>query len=137
VKRETGKLPAALLLTHVDYLYGNLNDAKAVGKVAEEYKVPFILNCAYSAGIMPVDGREVGADVITSSGHKSWAASAPTGILALRGSLGEKVLAKPQDRGGPDQKEVSLEGAGPPRLHRSRSAARDLDGILPGGGKEG
>jgi len=99
VKKETGRLPAALLLTHVDYLYGNLNDAKAVGKIAEEYKVPFILNCAYSAGIMPVDGEEVGADVITSSGHKSWAACAPTGILALRNSLGEKVLAKPKIEG--------------------------------------
>jgi Sep-tRNA:Cys-tRNA synthetase len=83
----------------VDYLYGNLNDAKAVGKIAEEYKVPFILNCAYSAGIMPVDGEEAGADVITSSGHKSWAACAPTGILALRNSLGEKVLAKPKIEG--------------------------------------
>jgi len=99
VRRETGKLPAALLLTHVDYLYGNLNDAKAVGKIAEEYKVPFILNCAYSAGVMPVDGKEIGADVITSSGHKSWAASAPTGILALRNSLSDKVLAKPKIEG--------------------------------------
>lgn len=99
VKKETGKLPAALLLTHVDYLYGNLSDAKAVGKIAGEYGVPFILNCAYSAGVMPVDGKEAGADVITSSGHKSWAASAPTGILAIRDSLAEKVLAKPKIEG--------------------------------------
>jgi Sep-tRNA:Cys-tRNA synthetase len=99
VKRETGKLPAALLLTHVDYLYGNLNEAKVVGKIAKDYGVPLILNCAYSAGVMPVDGREVGADIITSSGHKSWAASAPTGILALEKSLEEKLLARAKIEG--------------------------------------
>jgi len=99
VKKETGKLPAAVLLTHVDYLYGNLNDAKVVAKIAKEYSVPYILNCAYSAGIMPVSGKELGADIITSSGHKSWAASAPTGILAFNKSLEEKFTARSKIEG--------------------------------------
>ncbi|MBC7120346.1 MAG: O-phospho-L-seryl-tRNA:Cys-tRNA synthase [Candidatus Methanosuratus sp.] len=99
VKAETGRLPAAALLTHVDYQYGNVSDAKVVGKIAQDYGVPFILNCAYSAGVMPVDGRGVSADVITGSGHKSWAASAPTGILALRKSLEEKVLKRASIQG--------------------------------------
>jgi len=137
VRREAGKPPAALLLTHVDYLYGNLNDAKAVGKVAEEYKVPFILNCAYTAGVMPVDGREVGADVITSSGHKSWAASAPTGILALRGSLGEKVLAKPQIEGDLTKRKFLSKELGLLGCTVAGAPLGDLDGILPGGCKEG
>jgi len=98
-KKETGKPPAAVLLTHVDYLYGNLNDAKAVGKIAKEYGVPFILNCAYTAGVMPLNGRELGADIITGSGHKSWAASAPTGVLALNSSLQEKLLSRSKVEG--------------------------------------
>jgi len=99
VKKETGKLPVAVLLTHVDYLYGNLNDAKVVAKIAKEYSVPYILNCAYSAGIMPVSGKELGADVLTSSGHKSWAASAPTGILAFNKSLEDKFTARSKIEG--------------------------------------
>ncbi|MEM2874732.1 MAG: O-phospho-L-seryl-tRNA:Cys-tRNA synthase [Candidatus Hadarchaeales archaeon] len=94
VKRETGRLPAAALLTHVDYLYGNLNDAAMVGKVCREYGVPFILNAAYTAGVMPVDGRRMNVDVLVSSGHKSWAASAPTGIIAVTEELAERVLAR-------------------------------------------
>jgi len=94
VKRETGKLPAVVLLTHVDYLYGNLNDAMVVGKICKKYGVPFLLNAAYTAGIMPTDGKKLGADVIVSSGHKSWAASAPTGILALKEELADRVLAR-------------------------------------------
>jgi len=94
VKKESGKLPAVVLLTHVDYLYGNLNDAKIVGKICKEYGVPFLLNAAYTAGVMPVDGRELEADIIVSSGHKSWAASAPTGILAMKKDVADKVLEK-------------------------------------------
>jgi Sep-tRNA:Cys-tRNA synthetase len=94
VKRETGKPPAALLLTHVEYLYGNVADVKEVSGIAKDSGIPLILNCAYSAGVMPVDGRELGVDIITSSGHKSWAASAPTGILALQKNLEEKLLAR-------------------------------------------
>ena len=94
VKRETGKLPAAVLLTHVDYLYGNLNDAAVVGKICKKYGVPFLLNAAYTAGVMPIDGKKLGADILVSSGHKSWAASAPTGILAINEELVDRVLAR-------------------------------------------
>jgi len=94
VKRETGKLPAVVLLTHVDYLYGNLNDATVVSKICQEYGVQFLLNAAYTAGVMPVDGKALGADVLASSGHKSWAASAPVGILAMTEEVAEKILAR-------------------------------------------
>lgn len=98
VKSETGKLPAAVLLTHVDYHYGNLNDAAEVGKICREYGVPFILNAAYTAGVMPVDGRKIGAEVIVSSGHKSWAACAPTGILAMREDVAKEILKRSSRR---------------------------------------
>ena len=94
VKKETGKLPAVVVLTHVDYLYGNLNDARIVGKICKEYGVPFLLNAAYTAGVMPVDGKELGADIIVSSGHKSWAASAPTGILTMNKDIAGQVLER-------------------------------------------
>jgi len=94
VKRETGKLPAAVLLTHVDYLYGNLNDAAVVGKICKKYEIPFILNAAYTGGVMPIDGKKLDVDILVSSGHKSWAASAPTGILALKEELVNQVLAR-------------------------------------------
>jgi len=107
VKRETGKLPAVVLLTHADYLYGNLNDAAAVGKICQEYGVPFLLNAAYTAGVMPVDGREVGADIIVSSGHKSWAASAPTGILAAKSYIADKIFARSKIIGDWSKREFS------------------------------
>jgi Sep-tRNA:Cys-tRNA synthetase len=93
VKAETGKLPSLVLLTHVDWIYGNLVDAEKVGKICEEYDVPFLLNTAYSSGRMPINGRDLKVDFITCSGHKSWAAGAGTvGILAIRKDWTEKVI---------------------------------------------
>ncbi|MEA1904808.1 MAG: O-phospho-L-seryl-tRNA:Cys-tRNA synthase [Candidatus Hadarchaeota archaeon] len=94
VKRDTGKPPALVLLTHADSKYGNLSDARAVGEIAHQYDVPFLLNAACTAGVMPVSGKSLGADFIVASGHKSWAASSPIGILALRGEHSERILAQ-------------------------------------------
>ncbi|MEW6104434.1 MAG: O-phospho-L-seryl-tRNA:Cys-tRNA synthase [bacterium] len=94
VKNETGKLPAVVLLTHTDYLYGNLNDPGIVAEISREYGIPFLLNAAYTAGIMPINGKQMGVDIIVSSGHKSWAASAPTGILAMKQGVSEKILSR-------------------------------------------
>ena len=93
VKKETGKPPALGLLTHVDWLYGNLVDAAAVGEICQEYGVPFLLNTAYSSGRMPIDGNLLRADFITCSGHKSWAAGAGTvGILAMKKKWEKKIM---------------------------------------------
>ncbi len=81
VKKETGKWPALAFLTHVDYNYGNVFDAKGVGEISHDYGIPFVLNGAYTIGRMPVSGKDFGADVMTASLHKSFASPAPSGLL--------------------------------------------------------
>lgn len=107
VKKETGEPPALVLLTHADPHYGNLSNAREIGKICHEKGVPFMLNAAYTAGVMPVNGRELGVDLLVSSGHKSWAASAPTGILTMRKEFADKVLRRSELF---PQKELALLG---------------------------
>ncbi len=118
VKKDTGKYPDLLVLTHVDYIYGNLCDARKVGDIAEEYDIPFLLNAAYTAGVMPVSGKKLKADFIACSGHKSWAAAAPMGILATNYEYVDKVFKKSEIKGtwsgrSFPRKEVSLFGCSP------------------------
>ncbi|MHA1729748.1 MAG: O-phospho-L-seryl-tRNA:Cys-tRNA synthase [Promethearchaeota archaeon] len=87
IEDNTGNLPLASLLTHVDYAYGNYNDASIVGNVCKKKGVPFILNGAYSVGILEterINANKIGADFITGSGHKSMASSGPIGILGFK-----------------------------------------------------
>jgi len=83
IEDKTGNLPLAALLTHVDYSYGNFNEAQIVSNICKKRGVPLILNCAYSVGTLPVNANELGADFITASGHKSMGSSGPIGILGF------------------------------------------------------
>jgi len=91
---EGGRPPVAVLLTHVDPYYGNLNDPRPLAKICREHGLPLILNAAYTAGVMPVRGRELGVDILVSSGHKSWASSGPVGILAMSSEVADEVLVR-------------------------------------------
>ncbi|MDD1728996.1 MAG: aminotransferase class V-fold PLP-dependent enzyme, partial [Methanospirillum sp.] len=82
VKQETGKLPALVMIDHYDYQLANEHDVKGIAKVAYSYDIPFLYNGAYTVGVMPVNGKEIGADFIVGSGHKSMASPAPSGVLA-------------------------------------------------------
>ncbi|MDD1729338.1 MAG: aminotransferase class V-fold PLP-dependent enzyme, partial [Methanospirillum sp.] len=51
---------------------------------------------AYTVGVMPVNGKEIGADFIVGSGHKSMASPAPSGVLATTSEWTEKVFRTTQ-----------------------------------------
>ena len=99
VKAETGKLPKLIMIDHFDYSLGNEHDVYGIGKVAKEYDIPFLYNGAYTVGVMPVDGKKIGADFIVGSGHKSFASPAPSGILATTKEWAERVFRKSSMKG--------------------------------------
>ncbi len=92
VKRETGTLPKLIMIDHFDYMLGNEHDIYGIAKVAKEYDIPLLANCAYSMGVMPLNGKEIGADFLVGSGHKSFASPAPSGILATTEEWADKVF---------------------------------------------
>jgi len=86
--------PKLVVLTYPDGTYGNLPDAAKVGKICQDYDVPFMLNCAYSIGRMPIDAKKLKADFLVASGHKSMAASGPIGLLGASKDYSETVFRK-------------------------------------------
>ncbi|MCL7475910.1 MAG: O-phospho-L-seryl-tRNA:Cys-tRNA synthase [ANME-2 cluster archaeon] len=94
VIKETGKPPALALVTYPDGNYGNLPDVKKIAAVCHEHDVPLILNGAYSVGRMPVNAKDLGADFIVGSGHKSMASSGPIGVLGVVKEYSGKLFEK-------------------------------------------
>ncbi|MCK9305923.1 MAG: O-phospho-L-seryl-tRNA:Cys-tRNA synthase [Methanoculleus sp.] len=92
VVREGGKLPALVMIDHYDYQFANEHDVRGIAKVAHQYDIPFLYNGAYTVGVMPVDGKAIGADFVVGSGHKSMASVAPSGVLATTDEWASKVL---------------------------------------------
>ena len=92
VTRETGRTPGLVMIDHYDYQYANEHDVRGIARVAHQYDIPFLCNGAYTVGIMPVDGKAIGADFVVGSGHKSMASPAPSGVLAMTDEWAPKVL---------------------------------------------
>jgi len=82
------------LLTHVDGDYGNLTNAKKIGKICRDAGVPLVLNCAYSMGRLPIDAKELNVDFVVGSGHKSMAASGPIGVLGMKEEWADQLLQR-------------------------------------------
>jgi Sep-tRNA:Cys-tRNA synthetase len=99
VKQETGKLPVLVMIDHFDYQFANEHDVKGIAKVAHQYDIPFLYNGAYTVGVRPVDGKDIGADFVVGSGHKSMASPAPSGVLATTDEWASKVFRTTQSVG--------------------------------------
>ncbi|MHA1680513.1 MAG: O-phospho-L-seryl-tRNA:Cys-tRNA synthase [Promethearchaeota archaeon] len=97
--RDANKEVIGALLTHADYLYGNVVPPKDVGAICNKKGVPFIVNGAYTVGIMPFDGRECNADFVTASGHKSMASSGPIGMVSCKEEYRELLFPTSKTRG--------------------------------------
>ncbi len=107
VKKDTGKPPMLALLTYPDGNYGNIVDAKRVSKICQEYNVPLLLNGAYAVGRMLISAKDIGADFIVGSGHKSMASSGPIGVLGVRDGYKDVIFRKSERF---EEKEVEMLG---------------------------
>ncbi|MFX1320026.1 MAG: O-phospho-L-seryl-tRNA:Cys-tRNA synthase [Promethearchaeota archaeon] len=99
VQKEDGVVPLLVVLTHVDYKYGNYNDPKPIGEICQKFNIPFLLNAAYSGGILPIDCKKYSADFIACSGHKSMAASGPIGILGFNNEFYDDIMVNSKIQG--------------------------------------
>ncbi|MFX1486198.1 MAG: O-phospho-L-seryl-tRNA:Cys-tRNA synthase [Promethearchaeota archaeon] len=94
IREKTGKLPGLIMVTHVEPYYGNLNPVKEVGRIAREYDIPYMINGAYTAGILPVNIRDLKADFLTVSAHKSMASLGPLGFVVTNYDWEKKIFRK-------------------------------------------
>ena len=92
VKKELGQLPVLAMIDQVDYMFGNRHDIEGAAKACREHGIPILCNGAYTVGVMPVDAKALGVDLVTGSGHKSMASPAPSGVLGANGEAAEKVF---------------------------------------------
>ena len=86
------KKPAAAVFTHVSNVFGYILPVAEMAALCRERGVPFIIDAAQSAGMLPVSLKELGADFIAMPGHKGLLGPMGTGLL-LCGRIPEPLLA--------------------------------------------
>lgn len=75
----------AAVFTHVSNVFGYILPVEEMAAMCREAGVPFLLDAAQSAGILPVKLRELGADFIAMPGHKGLLGPQGTGLLLCAG----------------------------------------------------
>lgn len=77
--------------THVSNVFGYILPVMEIGQLCKRYGVPFVLDAAQSAGILPVRMKALGTDFIAMPGHKGLLGPQGTGLL-LCGRKPEPLL---------------------------------------------
>lgn len=81
----------AAVFTHVSNVFGYILPVQQMAKLCREYGVPFVVDAAQSAGMLPVSLADWGADYIAMPGHKGLLGPMGTGLL-LCGRLPDVLL---------------------------------------------
>lgn len=81
----------AAVFTHASNVFGYILPVEKMAALCRQYGVPFVIDAAQSAGVLPVRLGELGADYIAMPGHKGLLGPQGTGLL-LCAKLPEPLL---------------------------------------------
>ena len=86
----------ALFCTHASNVTGNVNDLKTIGTMCRDRGILFVADVSQSAGILPIDMKEMAIDIVCFPGHKGLLGPQGTGGICVR----KGVFVRPLIVGG-------------------------------------
>lgn len=82
----------AVVCTHASNLTGTVLDLARIGRFAHENGLLFIVDASQTAGLLPIDMRALGIDILCFTGHKSLMGPQGTGGLCIAKDVSVRPL---------------------------------------------
>lgn len=84
---------ALIVCTHASNVWGIRVPVERIAALGREYGIPTAVDCAQSAGVLPVNMKESGIDYLCMAGHKGLYGPMGTGLLiAAAGALPHSII---------------------------------------------
>jgi cysteine desulfurase family protein len=81
IRRALTPRTRLIVLTHASNVLGTVQPVAAVGRIAREQDILFVVDAAQTAGVVPIDVRAMNIDLLAFPGHKSLLGPTGTGAL--------------------------------------------------------
>lgn len=81
-----------IVTTHASNVVGTLIDIKAIGEVAKEHNLLYLVDASQTAGVYDIKVSDINVDMIAAPGHKCLLGPQGTGILYIREGLNVNIL---------------------------------------------
>jgi len=85
--QKDGNVRGLLIVNHCSNVTGTVQDIAALCDVAHRHGYAFMVDAAQSAGTMPIEADDIGADIVVFTGHKGLFGAQGTGGYYIREGL--------------------------------------------------
>jgi cysteine desulfurase family protein len=83
IRKAIRKNTKLVAVNHASNVTGVVQDLKAIGQVCQQEGVPFAVDTAQSAGVLPIDMAECNISFLSFTGHKGFLAPTGTGGICV------------------------------------------------------
>ena len=125
----------AVILNHASNVIGCIQPIREIGKICKEKGVIFIVDCAQSAGVVPIDINRDNIDILAFAGHKGLYGPTGTGGMVIADGFDYKKI-KPLKYGGTGSLSNKIDQPDflPDRFESGTLNVAGLSGLLAGSG---
>ena len=83
LKKNIKENTSLIVFTQASNVLGTIQPIKEIGDIARKHKIPFLVDAAQSAGVIPIDVKKDNIDILAFTGHKSLLGPMGTGGLII------------------------------------------------------
>lgn len=87
-----------IAVVHGSNVCGSLQDIAAIGRIARDHNIPYLVDAAQTVGHLAIDVERIGMDFMAFPGHKALLGPLGTGVLYIR--PGSEGKLRPLREGG-------------------------------------